>query len=272
MEGDVGRFNRLSANPPLNSAAVVKNEPAFRTASYASSHFSRDSEYSVSPCENETDVVTPSCELFGSLVGVREYHVSLSQVDDLRDSALVDELMGLVETLTTCSSRKSMRKHMVRVIALKHQILDKCTNLLNRARVIEIIEDFKVNSAAQHFNYWYKSIVNPRSTCDIQRQVLNQLQPFKQLCKAIPSITHRQDLIDHLCLEFANQSLYTRRTEREEKYIDFLGISGQLQEMCQTEEDRRKLMLAMEVARESNRKFIDEYSFVNRAESDEGST
>ncbi|KAJ3031632.1 UNVERIFIED_CONTAM: hypothetical protein HDU68_001712 [Siphonaria sp. JEL0065] len=148
---------------------------------------------------------------------------------------------------------------MVRFVALKHQILDLC-NLLERAQVIEIIEQFKTRAGLRHFTHFYHNLATTaRSLIEVQNQVLNQLKPFKENVKSIPSLTTSTDLIDHLCLEFANQSLYSKREEREEKYIDFLGIWGELQERCWTDEDRTRLVMAMEVARESNRSYINEF-------------
>ncbi|KAJ3031634.1 UNVERIFIED_CONTAM: hypothetical protein HDU68_001714 [Siphonaria sp. JEL0065] len=210
------------------------------------------------------DRVVPSIDLYGPLK-VEAYRYALKQIPTLANCKYVDELVDLVVTLTKCTSRKALRRDMVRSIALKHQILDVVHNLLERSQVIEIIEEFKVKLGLQHFNHFYQNMSNSKSLAEVQRKVLNRLKHFKQLAISIPSLSNSEDLIDQLCLEFANQSLYTDTAEKEEKYIDFLGVSGRLQLLCQTEEDRKKLMLAMEVARESNREFANVHApFVNK--------
>ncbi|KAI9349614.1 hypothetical protein BDR26DRAFT_852463 [Obelidium mucronatum] len=243
----------LSPSPPSSSSA--NPESVGRETSTSGSDDWVDVDVS--------DKIVPSADLYGPLK-VEAYRYALKAVPTLSNCKHVDELVDLVVTLTKCSNRKALRRDMVRSIALKHQILD-LVNILERAQVIEIIEEFKVKLGLQHFNHFYQNMSNSKSNAEVQRKVLNQLKTFKQLAIAIPSLTNSEDLIDQLCLEFANQSLYTNKAEKEEKYIDFLGVSGQLQLLCQTEEDRKKLMLAMEVARESNRRWADEFApFVNK--------
>ncbi|KAJ3018617.1 UNVERIFIED_CONTAM: hypothetical protein HDU68_011066 [Siphonaria sp. JEL0065] len=210
------------------------------------------------------DRVVPSIDLYGPLK-VEAYRYALKQIPTLADCKYVDELVDLVVTLTKCTSRKALRRDMVRSIALKHQILDVVHNVLERSQVIEIIEEFKVKLGLQHFNHFYQNMSNSKSLAEVQRKVLHRLKHFKQLAISIPSLSNSEDLIDQLCLEFANQSLYTDTAEKEEKYIDFLGVSGRIQLLCQTEEDRKKFMLAMEIARESNREFANVHApFVNK--------
>ncbi|KAJ3069472.1 hypothetical protein HDU98_007464 [Podochytrium sp. JEL0797] len=208
--------------------------------------------------------LVPAVELFGPL-HVESHRFQLKRIQSLMNSKYVDEAMDILVALSKCSSRKANKKLMVRFAAVKNKLLDSSL-ILERQQVIEAFEEFKTKHK-QHMNHFYQNLLIDRPEShhnkpisDAQAKILDTLKPFKDAVKTIPSLKESGDVIDEMCWQFSIQSLDKDTEEREDRYIYLLGMMGQVQALCRTDEDRTKFMLAMEIARERTRKFADDYA------------
>ncbi|KAI9349615.1 hypothetical protein BDR26DRAFT_915324 [Obelidium mucronatum] len=214
------------------------------------------------------EVLVPAVDLFGP-VHVEAQRFALKRIPALSESSkYVDELMDILIALSKCSSRRMNKKLMVRLYAVKHRLMDACVHVMERQQVIEIFELFRTQHR-NHMNHFYQNLLigRPDSLAsqpptEAQTKILTTLKPFNETVKAIPSLQSATSLIDELCFEFSTQMLVSDPLQKEDKFVYMMGLTGQIQAMCGTEEERTRFMLAMEIARERTRKYMDEYAFV----------
>ncbi|KAJ3018616.1 UNVERIFIED_CONTAM: hypothetical protein HDU68_011065 [Siphonaria sp. JEL0065] len=213
------------------------------------------------------EILVPAVELFGP-IQVEAQRFALKCIPALHDSGkYIDQLMDVLVALSKCASRKANKKLMVRLFAVKHRIMDACKHVMERQQVIEIFELFRTQHR-NHMNHFYQNLLigRPDSLASLppneqQQRVLAILKPFNEAVKALPSMKSSSNLIDEMCFEFSTMSLLRDESQREEKFVYMMGLTGQVHAICQTEEERTKFMLAMEIARERTRKYMDEYGY-----------
>ncbi|KAJ3346777.1 hypothetical protein HDU83_002675 [Entophlyctis luteolus] len=192
---------------------------------------------------NKEREFTPSCEQFGQ-INVDPFREKLRSLSSLKTSSTVDDFMELIVTLSKCCAKRVLKRLIIRFAALKHKLLDTCS-LIEKQRFLELTENFKTE-IKKHMDFFYAELrtssvtQNRKPLSELQAQVLEQLQQFKDMTKAIPSFKDAGSLVDDLCFEFSSQALCKDETEREEKYVQVLAIQGQLQMLCKSEEDRTK--------------------------------
>ncbi|KAJ3378186.1 hypothetical protein HDU84_007847 [Entophlyctis sp. JEL0112] len=194
---------------------------------------------------NKEREFTPSCEQFGEInLNIDQIREKLKSFSRLENESTVDDFIELIMTLSKCSTKHSLKRLIIRFSALKHKLLDTCS-LIEKHRFLELTENFKTEIKS-HMDFFYaklrtSSVAQGRTPLsEYQAQVLEQLQQFKNMTKAIPSFKDAGDLVDDLCFEFSSQALCKDEAEREEKYVQVMAIQGQLQMLCKTEEDRTK--------------------------------
>ncbi|KAJ3206581.1 hypothetical protein HDU82_004425 [Entophlyctis luteolus] len=192
---------------------------------------------------NKEREFTPSFEQFGPIT-VDLFREKLKSLSSLENSSVVDDFMELIMILSKCSTKRSLKRLIIRFAALKHKLLDTCS-LIEKQAFLELTENFKTE-IKKHMDFFYSQLrttsvaQNRKPLSELQAKVLEQLQQFKDMAKAIPSFKDAESLVDDLCFEFSSQALCKDETEREEKYVQVMAIQGQLQMLCETEDDRTK--------------------------------
>ncbi|KAJ3021038.1 UNVERIFIED_CONTAM: hypothetical protein HDU68_009850 [Siphonaria sp. JEL0065] len=266
MDIDFPDPTSTNPQPRLSDLELLELLQNQQTESPASSSFASTSTAESSSISNlqPANTTSTSTQLFGP-IETESARIALKTVPGISQN--VDEILDVILQLSTEKKRETIQSLMVRFITLKHKLLDSCT-LLDRRTVIEVMEKFKTQNH-MHLSYFYKSLRSTSTTAtpekqekrpftDRHKQILRQFAPFKEAIKTIPSLAGSQDLIQQLCDEFSHRLLCTDAAERDAKFVHINYIMGQLQEKCATEEDRTNFMLALELARESNKKQMDD--------------
>ncbi|KAJ3265956.1 hypothetical protein HDU77_003046 [Chytriomyces hyalinus] len=203
-------------------------------------------------------------ELFGPL-DTEFTRKAMKTLPSLKNCKYVDELMDLFLVQGRCSEPKTIRKYILKIVQVRYKLMDACS-LVDRQAVIEIWEVFFKRNT-KHHKFWNSimsdskksSSPTPTVTSPSQPQVLenDQARLFKQTVQTIPSLQDQEtdEMVDELCAIFWTTSL---ESEREGKMYRILELSDRIMRKCVTAEDRTKFVVAAEVARESNRRHMDQ--------------
>ncbi|KAJ3242293.1 hypothetical protein HDU81_005045 [Chytriomyces hyalinus] len=212
-------------------------------------------------------------ELFGPL-DTEFTRKAMKTLPSLKNCKYVDELMDLFLVQGRCSEPKTIRKYILKIVQVRYKLMDACS-LLDRQAVIEIWEVFFKRNTKHHVSIlmcmrpkFWNSIMSdskksssptPTISSPSQPQVLenDQARLFKQTVQAIPSLQDQEtdEMVDELCTIFWTTSL---ESEREGKMYRIIELSDRIMRKCETAEDRTKFVVAAEVARESNRRHMDQ--------------
>ncbi|KAJ3351354.1 hypothetical protein HDU83_008977 [Entophlyctis luteolus] len=252
-------------NATASVPAGIHPSPPLLQPLFASDSSGPSSISSASPIQSNR-AISSSNELFGTLLA-DSFRFALKQLPSLWNNYAVDGMIDAYLDASRSTDVNSLKRSMIRAIRFKHAVLDSC-QLHERPRVIEITEEYKgKNNNILHFNYFYQNISDHEGLAALklqpltpqQSQVLEHLRPFEFTLKSIPSLRGNDTLIEELCLEFSAQGLFGNVRERQKRYLSFVGLTGEAQALCTTQEDRTRFFLALEVMRETNRAYSDQY-------------
>ncbi|KAJ3347829.1 hypothetical protein HDU83_001780 [Entophlyctis luteolus] len=224
----------------------------------------------------ENDDITASTELFG------EYQLD-GFADWLRITSIpayaAREFVDLMKGMATCTNRTTLRKMLVDVSLLKNafrNIVDSDGHPV----IVEILElSKKCGSNALHWvscknalaltfslklsaclqKHWYQSIaanlelntileINSPQMPRPQVELVQRLSGFRDEVARILSVADRGHLVRALCVELAAFKL-SNPNEREKHHANVLATQGLLQSLCETAEERKSFMIALEGAK-----------------------
>ncbi|KAJ3026369.1 UNVERIFIED_CONTAM: hypothetical protein HDU68_005775 [Siphonaria sp. JEL0065] len=199
-------------------------------------------------------------ELYG-IPPVESFRNELKALPSLKDCASVDLLMDLFIDQTQYTDAFTIRKRIFAILKHKSKILDAC-NILDRLKAIEIIErakKFNQVHVDHMYSHWDDILVNPATLLEVdETNSPLQMNTFYQVIDLIPSLEQRKDLIRDMHKLFVAMMTATDCVERVKLFFSLADIKNKVFAACNTDEDRNRLALALELGRQGNRSYVDD--------------
>ncbi|KAJ3351351.1 hypothetical protein HDU83_008974 [Entophlyctis luteolus] len=155
--------------------------------------------------------------------------------------------------LCTFSDPIKVRKSFLYAVGLRRQLLDKCS-VLDRPSAIEILQQMK-DENRNHFDAMFETMYNHSGIQPDMPLVSNEfpfelareghLKAMRSAINRIESLAPHQDLVNEL---YGQLQLYTTE-EREKAFFRVMDLQMRLQDLCVNDEERWKLMLALEIGK-----------------------
>ncbi|KAJ3376511.1 hypothetical protein HDU84_009824 [Entophlyctis sp. JEL0112] len=142
------------------------------------------------------------------------------------------------------------------MFGLRRKLLDKCS-IVDRHMAIEILEQFKKDNK-NHVATMYELMNTPD---DLQREISNlslnedidfqvgsetHMQSMLAALLKIDSLASRKELISELFLQL---QLYRDKSMRAKSFFRVAEIQLEMQKLCATEDERKRLLLALEIGK-----------------------
>ncbi|KAJ3115820.1 hypothetical protein HK100_001225 [Physocladia obscura] len=214
----------------------------------------------ISDLINSDDVIS-SAGLYGYL-DLAPFHAELKAIEALKDCKLVDEIIVVISGITNCTSRTGIKRHILEIARLKYHLMDLCS-LNERTRVVNVFESNKGSgNFNNHWRHWYQSVatgvefenkipdIDSPYLSDELRALVDVTRKFRDTCAEIPSLLNNLYLVNALCVVQSMRFLCVDKKERDELFSTWLVMQGLLQVLCETNVERTKFMVALEVTRD----------------------
>ncbi|KAJ3242717.1 hypothetical protein HDU78_001207 [Chytriomyces hyalinus] len=248
------------ASPELSSPNLDSN--VFITHLFRSSSSLQNSENS-----SLSEMLSKSLENaanFQSLFGpweVDEYKQALAEIPVLQSIDQPQRLLDVLMARSTAIDPSIIRRLGLYSIALKNELLDKCTSIVDKQKVIDILETFKEKNAKRmaHLAGLDSYLPTGQQHSPSQVAVLPQLKPVRDAIMSIPSLTGADEWVDELCGQFASKCSVPATPSHDDIYFKYYYSLLILRKMCASKEDKTKLMVNAEIVREFNKTAIDEW-------------
>ncbi|KAJ3059556.1 hypothetical protein HDU98_004457 [Podochytrium sp. JEL0797] len=171
-----------------------------------------------------------------------------------------------------CTDKKPMIKSVVKTLNIRYKLLDKC-NIMERQKVVELLLILQERNKNHflHRNTIVSEGLKHAPTAASSKLAQQHMTPLqKRLMEAvlrIPSLRDARGLVLELvaAVNESFDSAAPRDSEASEtKFMKMIGVSKQLENMCQTLEDKTQYCLLSETFREGNKatlqRLVDEIS------------
>ncbi|KAI8839707.1 hypothetical protein BJ741DRAFT_598458, partial [Chytriomyces cf. hyalinus JEL632] len=245
------------------------------------------------PIEVERDVTEELVSKFGVL-DVEWGRQALKGLDSLVNNSDVDEMIDAFAMQTETKDPTVLQLCLIRCSKMKGRMLDACTqndklraieimgrmrsknqNYVDRlfAEVIETAASQKKASSSErsHASSSSTSSHVPRrsskpETTPAPQNTSGQSIPdrapeytiFRQACLFVPALTGHGHLVDELIELFTMQLKLQDPIEKKEAFFRMVKVRTEMESLCQTDEDRNKLVLALELGRDRNRPHVED--------------
>ncbi|KAJ3347833.1 hypothetical protein HDU83_001784 [Entophlyctis luteolus] len=182
-----------------------------------------------------------------------QYLAALLKLSSLRGSFVAQKWVYSFADLCTFSDPFNVRKFFIDSVGCRRHLLDKCS-VLDRPSAIEILQQMK-DENRNHFDVLFgimyshaaMQIDTPLGTTEFQFDLAQEshLKTMRSSINRIESLASHQDLVNEL---FGQLQLYSTE-EREKAFFRVIDLQMRLQDLCADDEDRLKLMLALEIGK-----------------------
>ncbi|KAJ3242288.1 hypothetical protein HDU81_005040 [Chytriomyces hyalinus] len=200
---------------------------------------------------------------FTSLFGpweVNEYKEALAAIPALQSIDQPQRLLDILMARSIAIDPVIIRKLGLYSFIMKNELIDTCTSIVDKQKVIDIMETFKEKNANRMAHLagldTYLTIRELPSPTPVT--VLPQLKPVRDAIMSIPSLTGADEWVDELCGQFSTQCSVPA-TPSDDMFFKYYYSLLFLRKMCSSKEDKTKLMVNAEIVREFNKTAIDEW-------------